>query len=110
MDIFDGFISAVASEFKIMFHKDSKGSYKTTLEFDNGRTQEVLVTLSKDESGDNPGEYVDLWCQKDGKKLTMGILEHTARRGCCSWKKPKPEEMFPSDEDKTGKKFGIWRN
>jgi len=64
----------------------------------------------KDESGDNPGEYVDLWCQKDGKKLTMGILEHTARRGCCSWKKPKPEEMFPSDEDKTGKKFGIWRN
>ncbi len=61
MDIFDGFISAVASEFKIMFHKDSKGSYKTTLEFDNGRTQEVLVTLSKDESGDRIINYYSIF-------------------------------------------------
>ena len=61
MEVFDGFISAVASEFKIMFHKDTKGSYTTTLEFDNGRTQEVLITLAKDESGDKVINYYSVF-------------------------------------------------
>ncbi len=52
MEVFDGFIAAVASEFKLRFHKDSEGVYITNLEFDNNRSQEVLITLSKDESGD----------------------------------------------------------
>lgn len=52
MEVFDGFIAAVASEFKIKFHKDSQGVYTTSIEFDNDRSQEVLITLAKDESGD----------------------------------------------------------
>ena len=52
MEVFDGFIAAVASEFKIKFHKDSSGVYTTQLEFENGRSQEVLITLAKDEAGD----------------------------------------------------------
>jgi hypothetical protein len=57
MEVFDGFISAIASEFKIKFHKNAEGSYTTRIEFENGRNQEVLVTLSKDESGDRIINY-----------------------------------------------------
>ena len=57
MEIFDGFIAAIASEFKIKFHKDTKGAYSTSIEFENERTQDVLITLSKDESGDNIIHY-----------------------------------------------------
>ncbi len=57
MEVFDGFISAIASEFKIRFHKDMQGSYTTNIEFDNDRSQEVLITLSKDESGDRIINY-----------------------------------------------------
>ena len=60
MEVFDGFISAIASEFKIRFHKDSQGSYTTNLEFDNNRSQEVLITLSKDESGDRIINYYSM--------------------------------------------------
>ncbi len=57
MEIFDGFISAVASEFKIKFHKDSESSYTTNIEFEGDRSQEVLITLRKDESGDRLINY-----------------------------------------------------
>ena len=57
MEIFDGFIAAIASEFKIKFHKDTKGAYSTSIELENERTQDVLITLSKDESGDNIIHY-----------------------------------------------------
>ncbi len=57
MEVFDGFISAIASEFKIQFHKDEEGSYTTNIEFDNNRSQEVLITLSYDESGDRIINY-----------------------------------------------------
>ena len=57
MEVFDGFISAIASEFKIRFHKDAEGTYTTTIEFDNNRSQEVLITLAKDESGDRIINY-----------------------------------------------------
>ncbi|MDY6933217.1 MAG: hypothetical protein SVZ03_03225 [Spirochaetota bacterium] len=57
MDYFDGFIAAIASEFKIKFHKDKDDTYITNIEFDNNRTQEVLITLSKDESGDRIINY-----------------------------------------------------
>ena len=60
MEIFDGFISAIASEFKIQFHKDAQGSYTTNLEFENNRSQEVLITLSKDESGDRIINYYSI--------------------------------------------------
>ncbi len=60
MEVFDGFISAVASDFKIQFHKDSEGSYRTTIEFENDRTQEVLITLTKDESGDRIINYYSI--------------------------------------------------
>jgi hypothetical protein len=57
MEIFDGFISAIASEFKIPFRKDSHGNYTTTIEFENGRSQDILVYLKKDESGDRVIHY-----------------------------------------------------
>jgi len=47
----------------------------------------------KDESGEKPGEYVDIRCQKDDRKLTMGIIDHTSRRGCGSWKPCFDEEL-----------------
>jgi hypothetical protein len=57
MEVFDGFIAAIASEFKIKFHKDSDGAYTANIDFDNDRSQEVLITLSKDESGDRIINY-----------------------------------------------------
>jgi hypothetical protein len=57
MEIFDGFISAIASEFKIPFRKDNNGNYTTTLEFENGRFQDVLIYLKQDESGDRVIHY-----------------------------------------------------
>jgi hypothetical protein len=57
MEIFDGFISAIASELKIPFHKDEEGHYTATIEFDNGRSQDMLVTLRLDESGDRVINY-----------------------------------------------------
>lgn len=60
MEAFDGFISAIASEFKIRFHKDAEGSYTTNIEFDNNRSQEVLITLRKDESGDRLITYYSI--------------------------------------------------
>lgn len=60
MEVFDGFIAAIASEFKIKFQKDGEGAYTASMEFDNGRNQEVLVTLSKDESGDRIIHYLSI--------------------------------------------------
>jgi len=57
MEIFDGFISAIASEFKIPFRKDNQGNYTTTLEFEDGRSQDVLICLREDESGDRVIHY-----------------------------------------------------
>jgi hypothetical protein len=57
MEIFDGFIAAITSEFKITFHKVKDGIYTTNIEFDNGRAQEVMVTLTLDESGDRLINY-----------------------------------------------------
>ncbi|HON77570.1 MAG TPA: hypothetical protein PK544_03700 [Spirochaetota bacterium] len=57
MEVFDGFIAAIAAEFKINFHKDDEGVYTTNLEFDNGRSQQVLITLTKDETGDRVINY-----------------------------------------------------
>jgi hypothetical protein len=60
MEVFDGFISAIASEFKIRFHKDAEGSYTTNIEFENNRSQKVLITLAKDESGDRVINYFSI--------------------------------------------------
>jgi ribosomal protein S8 len=60
MEMFDGFISAIASEFKIKFHKDAEGGYITHLEFENDRSQEVLITLNRDESGDRIINYYSI--------------------------------------------------
>jgi hypothetical protein len=58
MEVFDGFIAAIGSEFKIQFQKDRDGdAYTTNIEFENGRTQKILITLSKDESGDRIIHY-----------------------------------------------------
>ncbi|HEY1406067.1 MAG TPA: hypothetical protein VF857_05610 [Spirochaetota bacterium] len=60
MEIFDGFIAAIASEFKIKFHKSKEGVYNTNIEFDNNRSQNVMVTLTFDESGDRLINYYSI--------------------------------------------------
>lgn len=57
MQVFDGFIAAIASEFKIKFHKSHEGVYNTVIEFEGNRSQEVMVTLTHDESGDRLINY-----------------------------------------------------
>lgn len=57
MEVFDGFISAVAKEFKIPFHKDTEDSYTANIEFEGDRSQNILVTLTHDESGDRTINY-----------------------------------------------------
>ncbi|MBN2436843.1 MAG: hypothetical protein JXK07_16400 [Spirochaetes bacterium] len=52
MQIFDGFIAAIAAEFNMEFHKSGEGSYTTVIEFENNRKKEVLVMLSWDEAED----------------------------------------------------------
>ena len=52
MQVFDGFMAAIASEFKMKFHKVEDAVYRTTLEFEDGRKQEVFISLDHDESGD----------------------------------------------------------
>jgi hypothetical protein len=52
MEIFEGFISAVAAEFNMKFLRKKDGVYSITVEFDNDRSQEVIISLAKDESGD----------------------------------------------------------
>jgi len=60
MEIFDAFISAVAKEFKLQFHKNEKEGYITTIEFEGDRKQDVLVTLTMDESGDRLINYYSI--------------------------------------------------
>lgn len=57
MEVFDGFIAAIAAEFKLKFNKDGPGAYSTELKFDNSRSQRVLVTLTRDEVGDRIINY-----------------------------------------------------
>ncbi|MFW6365282.1 MAG: hypothetical protein ACOC2H_02275 [Spirochaetota bacterium] len=80
MQIFDGFIAAIASEFNITFHKTEEGSYKTTIEFENDRSQEVLVMLSWDESDDRMIHYYSVIAQmkSDNGDLYKYALETNA--------------------------------
>jgi len=57
MQVFDGFVAAIASEFKIKFHKAHEGVYNTVIEFEGNRSQEVVLTLTHDESGDRLINY-----------------------------------------------------
>ena len=52
MELFDGYIAAIASEFNMKFDKESDGIYNTRIEFENDRHQDVLIKLLDDESGD----------------------------------------------------------
>jgi len=78
MEIFDGFISAIASEFKIPFRKDNHGNYTATLEFENGRSQDILVYLKKDEAGDRVIHYHSVVVspfKNSSKNLYKNVLE-----------------------------------
>ena len=80
MEVFDGFISAIASEFKIKFHKDAEGGYSTTIRFENDRHQDVLITLNKDESGDRDINYYSIvgTLKKDSGELYKYCLQLNA--------------------------------
>jgi hypothetical protein len=80
MQIFDGFIAAIASEFNITFHKTDEGSYKTLIEFEDDRSQEVLVTLAWDESEDRMIHYYSIITQlkSDNNELYKYALETNA--------------------------------
>ncbi|MBN2039113.1 MAG: hypothetical protein JW864_03670 [Spirochaetes bacterium] len=77
MEAFDGFIAAIASEFKFNFKKDSEGVYTTDIEFENGRAQKILITLSKDESGDRIIHYYSVIAKlkRDSMELYKYSLE-----------------------------------
>lgn len=57
MEGFDGFIAAIATEFRISIHKDADKVYIAKIPFEGGRGQEVLITLNNDESGDETINY-----------------------------------------------------
>jgi len=80
MQAFDGFISAVAGEFHIRFHKDDKGNYTTKIEFEGNRWKEILITLTNDESGDRIINYYSIIgvLQKDLAELYKFCLEQNA--------------------------------
>ena len=52
-----------------------------------------------DESGETPGEYKELacWATGDLERIPMGVIKHTALRGCCCWKPCFDKEE--SDDD-----------
>lgn len=60
---FDGFIAAVATEFYININKESNGVYVAKIPFEGGRSQEVLITLNEDESGDSTINYYSVVAQ-----------------------------------------------
>ena len=80
MQAFDGFISAVAGEFNIRFHKDESGNYSTKIEFEGNRSKEILITLTNDESGDRIINYYSIIgiLQKDLAELYKFCLEQNA--------------------------------
>ena len=77
MEAFDGFIAAIGSEFNLQFIKDSEGAYTTNIEFENGRKQEILITLSNDESGDRIIHYYSVIAKlkQDSNDLFKYALE-----------------------------------
>ena len=71
MEIFDGFISPVASELKIPFHKGKGGHYTTTLEFDNGTSQDMEISLRNDESGDRVINFLSVVVRLDMENMEL---------------------------------------
>lgn len=63
LEIFDGFINAVASEFHIPFKKESDGEYSALVEFEGGRHQKVLISFDKDDQGDPMINYYSVICK-----------------------------------------------
>jgi len=63
LEIFDGFINAVASEFHIPFKKEADGEYSALVEFEGGRHQKVLISFDKDDQGDPMINYYSIICQ-----------------------------------------------
>lgn len=53
-----------------------------------------------DESGETPGEYKELacWATGDLERISMGVIKHTALRGCCCWKPCLDEDNEDEDE------------
>ena len=78
MQVFDGFIAAIASELKIPFHKTGEGQYTANIEFSNNRHQEVLITLDKDESGDRTIHYYSVIGKID--KETCGVNKFALKK------------------------------
>jgi ribosomal protein S8 len=77
MELFDGYIAAIATEFNIKFKKESDGHYSTIIEFENNRKQSISITLSKDESGDRMIHYHSMISKigKDSMQLYKKSLQ-----------------------------------
>ncbi len=63
LEIFDGFIGAVSTEFRIPFKKESDGEYSTNIEFEGGRHQRVLISFDTDDQGDPMINYYSVICK-----------------------------------------------
>ncbi len=77
---FDGFIAAIASDFKINIHKESDHVYLAKIPFEGGRNQDVLITLNHDEAGDNTINYYSVIARlkKDSCELFKTALSLNA--------------------------------
>ncbi|MDH4199117.1 MAG: YbjN domain-containing protein [Spirochaetia bacterium] len=65
LEIFDGFIDAVSSEFHIPFKKENDGEYSAMVEFEGGRHQRVLISFGRDDQGDPMISYYSVICKLD---------------------------------------------
>ncbi len=77
---FDGFIGAIAAEFKIKIDKESERVYVAKIPFEGGRNQDVLITLNQDEAGDDTINYYSVVVQlkKDACELYKMALNLNA--------------------------------
>lgn len=71
LEIFDGFIGAVSTEFHIPFKKESDGEYSTNINFDGDRHQRVLITVDKDDAGDPVINYYSVICKMENQSLEL---------------------------------------
>jgi len=71
LELFDGFISAVGTELKLDFKKESDGEYSTNIEFEGGRHQRVWIVLDTDESGDPMVSYYSVICKLENENPAL---------------------------------------
>jgi len=71
LELFDGFIGAIAAETSFNIKKEGAGHYSAVIVFDNGRKQNVKMVLGEDDSGDPVLSYYSRICKVDSEELKL---------------------------------------